>query len=246
MAKEQKFTDPISDLNSSNIDVVRVIGGQVLMHEPSLECVFNYLEWVKFFWILPQRRELSIWTTLWPLTFPILMLLALLVLIWWTIAKADADFHYRDLIFTSISMVRVILSSALPTVPESRKLRTFLLFTVLMFIPINVNLQTVWTTTCTHPIREPKITNLKELVKSDIPMVFPVNHVEEFSLTLNKENVKMLKEKWRDPTDRPRDGDPFGRTGIASFEIEHVLYYIKNIEDVEMFEQVREKVILQY
>lgn len=243
-----KFEFPalVSDLNSSEIDITKSMNRLELLAEPSIGCVINHLTRYRYFWILPQRKALSPWAVFSPNShnlFPLLtiLILVVLILIWWMIARADLVEQYKHLTDAMFSVIRLSLSNSLPTIPKSRKLRAFLFFILLVFIPTTVNVQSVWTSTLTNPIREAEINDLQKLARSDLPMKFSRSLIDTFASILDEASARAVKEKWQDPHKEDSEPDVFGRRGAAILATDIALHQIKNILDVEMFEQVSNK-----
>lgn len=233
-------TSMILDLRSDNVDMARTMHNIGPLSEPTLGCVINHFKWSKFFWILPQRRTLSPWLAFAsPPFYRIPILMVLLSLTCWMVAKADLDRHYQSLTYTMFTIMRVAISDAPQSIPNSRKLRTFMLFILLVFIPLNVSILSVWTATLTQPVREPKITNLEMLANSDIPMKFGYSLTDLLTSRLTKKSAEMMRDKWIDTFVGNTNDDLLGKTETSLFVINKLLTQIKNVEDVEKFEHVR-------
>lgn len=235
------FTAVMSDLKSNKIDTIRGSHNSELLAEPSLEYVIDHMRWTDFFWVLPPRRTLPPWFAFSPtLLLPIVALLGTLILTWWIIARIDLVQHYRSLIYTMFTLISLSMSSSIPTIPTSKKLKALMLMALLVFIPLNVSLQAIWTSTLTTPIREPKITNIEQLARSDIPMRFGYSLLNFITSGLSEETIDMIKAKQKGFLIYARpDEDLYGRSGTALFAIDTLLPSIRNQEDVEKFVQVR-------
>lgn len=240
--EEWAFTAMISDLRLNKIDIVRSMHSKELVYNYShfLGCAINHLEWLRFFWILPQRRQISPWSAISPNAVgSIAILFLLLIATWWMIAKSYPDGCYCSLIYTAFAIFQLSLAIGAPVIPESKKLKCFLIFVLLVFIPINVSVQSIWISTLTNPIREPKITNVQKLAESYLPMKFLrmlFDNVVAFGL--DKKYVNMINEKWRENSEG-KDDDLFGKSGIAVLTNEKRLSIIRNMWEVESFLQVR-------
>lgn len=231
----------MSDIKRGKIDTIRSFHQTSLLIEPSLGYVINHHQWTDYLWVLPPRRTLSPWLAFSPtLILPIVALLVALILTWWTMARMDLVQHYRSLMYTTFSIISLSMSYSIPTIPTSKKLKVLLLVVLLAFVPINVSIQGIWTSTLTEPIREPKITNIEQLAKSDIPMRFGYSLLNFVTSGLSEETVEKVKAKQKPFfINVSSDEDLFGRSGTSLFIIDVLLSNIRNQKDVQKFVQVR-------
>lgn len=231
-------------LHTHKIDSARSVIYLPLLESVPYTFVFNHLKQNTHYWILPQRRELTLLMQLLPkagnwYSMLVPMLILLLVLTSWMLGRTSQDNNYKSIIYTVQSLIRVCLSTSLPILPKSNKLTNLLFFLFLTCIPLNVGIQTVWTTTSMHIVREPKITNLRQLARSDIPMKFGPQMTIDFETLLDAESAEMMKKKWVPRLKYGEVDELYGRTGTATIFLNIEILHIRNIEQVEMFEQVR-------
>lgn len=185
------------DLQSKLIDIGPVLGltlGQYL----SFESVLHYGMDFSFYWILPQRRPISFFTKLLSMDHlglivtSVLVILLALILTWWALVRFDmsADFSFALTMVTSIC-----LSLSPPFAPASRKMRMLLMFCFGAFIPLDVAVQSLLTSTLTEPYREPKLNNIWDLARSDLIMNYQYGLGENIFDGLDNNTREMIGRK---------------------------------------------------
>lgn len=194
------------------------------------------------YWILPQRRELMPWElivptpnigTWYPIGAPCILLAAC-----WAMGRVTKDKLYKSFSYTYMAVWSVCLTQSLPIFPTHRVLRIFYIFAMLMYITPVVRNQALWTISIMHIAREPKITNLDELARSDLPMKFDSSMLTDLQTGLDAKSAEMVATKMVPAVLNETHDDIFGRNGTAVLVINVELAYIRNIDEVEKFGQV--------
>lgn len=191
------------------------------------------------YWLLPERKPISLFTLL--ITenlLVVLLLLALLIsttLTWWVVT------YSQTLSDAFLSVARISMSYSLPSVPNNRKLKMFLMFCFAAFVPLDVCIQSFLTSTLTHPIFEPKISTDEELILSDMPMKYQTYYLSVGNMWQKELTTEMKSRAIEKHVDMYKysSEDFIGSKYMAVLIYSYMMLEpVKNQEDFEIIDTV--------
>lgn len=199
---------------------------------------------MKLHWLLPYRRPISLFTVLISENLVVMLLLFILltttVLTWWILNHPHHSFGEA---FTSIASISMSLS--VPSVPCKFMSKVFLLICFVGFLPLDVCIQCIITSTLSQPKMEPKISTPKQLIESNLWLKYDINELKTLSNIFWQSDItpKMLEKAearhFKNYTEM-RKADFYGEEHLAMLVQENILrQVVKNLEDVELLPTVR-------
>lgn len=191
------------------------------------------------YWLLPERRPISLFTLL--ITENLLVVLLLLALLIATTLTWRVVAHSKTLSDAFVSVARISMSYSLPSVPNNRTLKMFLMFCFAAFLPLDVSIQSFLTSTLTHPIFEPKISTDEELIRSDMPMKYQTYYLSVANMWQKELTAEMRARAIEKHVDMYKY-DPEDFTGSKYMAVLIYSYMmlepVKNQEDFEIIDTV--------
>lgn len=151
------------------------------------------------FWIMPQRRPITMFEELVRtgtnglVVASVGTLMLALVTVWWTLIHQDKKGGLAEAV---ICVIRLSLSQGFPIVPGSKKMKMLLLFCFGAFVPLCVLVQGFITSTLTEPFLEPKIENIHDLIDSDLSMQYLWSFEDWLFGKLNEKDRERIKRKY--------------------------------------------------
>lgn len=198
----------------------------------------NYL-----YWVLPRRKRdvLDILLSSNQIVIFYIMECALISFAFWIIAKHKNISYYNKFISSQMAVITISLYQPIENVPKKTWLRYFIIFCVLMFINMNVAIQSQITYVLTLPSYKTPTKNIYELASTDLPMLIHKQMFRQLTENLDKATVNRIKQNYVPSKAPPTENDLINNTDKAILTSSMQLNYIRNLQDVQKFHEVRMK-----
>lgn len=228
------------DIRSKFIDIGPPLGLSNIVYA-AFECVLHYGMDFDLYWILPQRRPISLFIKLMAEDYigliltSVLAMFAALTATWWAVVHFDTRGNFSHAL---ISVISLCLACPLPFSPASRKMRMLLMFCFGAFIPLNVVVQSFVTSTLTEPYLEPKLENIYDLARSDLAMKYQYGlGINIIGGVDNTTRNMILRKSIPLVIYDIEEMRGINRTAILAFT--QILWYLRNHEEAEKYKEVR-------